>query len=26
VRIAEQRHQPVAELFQHMAAEPGHWS
>ena len=24
VRIAEQRHQPVAELFQHMAAEPGH--
>ena len=24
VRIAEQRHQPVAELFQHMAAKPGH--
>jgi hypothetical protein len=24
VRIAEQRHQPVAELFQHMAAETGH--
>ena len=24
VRIAEQRHQPVAELLQHMAAEPGH--
>ena len=24
VRIAEQRHQPVAELFQHIAAEPSH--
>ena len=24
VRVAEQRHQPVAELFQHVAAEPGH--
>ena len=24
VRIPKQRHQPVAELFQHMAAEPGH--
>ena len=24
VRIAEQRHQPVAELLQHMAAEPRH--
>ena len=24
VRIAEQRHQPVAELFQHVAAKPGH--
>ena len=24
VRIAEQRHQPVAELFQHMAAKIGH--
>ena len=24
VRIAEQRHQPVAELLQHMAAKPGH--
>ena len=24
VRIAEQGHQPVAELLQHMAAKPGH--
>ena len=24
VRIAEQRHQPVAELFQHVPAKPGH--
>ena len=24
LRIAEQRHQPVAELLQHMAAKPGH--
>jgi hypothetical protein len=24
VRITEQRHQPVAELFQHMTAETGH--
>jgi hypothetical protein len=24
VRIAEQRHQPVTELFQHMSAEPGY--
>ena len=24
LRVAEQRHQPVAELFQHVAAEPGY--